>query len=54
MVTEVDHELCLRCGGCVITCPFNCIFLKDKITITNCKSCGKCLKACPVRALHEK
>ncbi len=54
MVTEVDHELCLKCGGCVITCPFSCIFLKDKINITGCRSCGTCIKSCPVGALHEK
>ena len=54
MVTRVDESLCLRCGGCVITCPFGCIFLKDKIEIKDCRSCGICIKSCPVGALSDK
>ena len=53
---EVKKELCLRCGGCVATCP------KAALTLTEhglecdnkCVSCGTCVNFCPVGALKVK
>lgn len=54
MQVKVDEKKCMRCGGCVITCPFGCLFLKEKLLVENCRECGICVKSCPVGALVWK
>lgn len=50
---NVDVNKCLRCGGCVGSCPKNAIFLNDIALEFNddCIKCGRCIKLCPVNAL---
>jgi coenzyme F420 hydrogenase subunit beta len=40
---------CIRCGGCIVACPFQCINLVDgkPTLIKTCKECGICSKVCP-------
>ena len=54
---EADGSLCLRCGGCVGTCPVAALTLTehgiacDKEKCTRCKTC---VNFCPVKALKLK
>ncbi len=58
MVSKVDNEKCLRCGGCVSVCPVDCILLDEAKGITvdakKCTSCGVCVDFCPVGAFSIK
>ena len=58
MVSTVNNEKCLRCGGCVSVCPQNCINLHEvkgiQIEKRKCTSCSICVKFCPVGALFLK
>ncbi len=54
---EVDKSLCLRCGGCVATCPKSALTLTEhglECDKDKCVSCGKCAQFCPVGALKVK
>jgi len=49
----IDNALCLACGKCVDSCPFNAILMTDRpiIDTSICKGCGQCVAACPVGAI---
>jgi len=49
----IDNALCLACGKCVDSCPFNAILMTDRpfIDTSICKGCGQCVAACPVSAI---
>ena len=53
---EADKTLCLRCGGCVGTCPVAALTLTEHGIICDrkCVSCGTCVSFCPVSALSLK
>lgn len=54
---EVDKSLCLRCGGCVATCPKSALTLTEhglECDESRCVNCGRCAKFCPVGALKVK
>lgn len=42
---------CIACKMCLLVCPENCIFGKEKNTYGTdyvyCKGCGLCAKVCP-------
>ncbi|MCK4968223.1 MAG: 4Fe-4S binding protein [Candidatus Aenigmarchaeota archaeon] len=57
MVSKVDNDKCLRCGGCVSVCRVVAIDLDETKGIkidSKCTSCGICVTFCPVRALLLK
>ena len=46
-------DTCTGCGGCVETCPFSAIEIREgrATVLENCRLCGICVKLCPVGAL---
>ena len=57
-----DHDKCINCGKCEMTCPDGCIFevknqknAKGKnfreVDLDYCKGCGICAEECPVKAI---
>jgi coenzyme F420 hydrogenase subunit beta len=56
----IEPGLCLRCGGCVASCPENVLVYGDRgIELSGqCIECGTCLRICPGRKIdfssHEK
>ncbi|MBN2319688.1 MAG: 4Fe-4S binding protein [Acidobacteria bacterium] len=51
----VNHQLCLRCGACVGSCPTNSIFLHETAFIEflpTCTECGLCAVICPVGSIN--
>lgn len=56
MITA-DKSLCLRCGGCVGTCPVSALDLTEhgiKCDGEKCTKCKTCIMFCPVAALKLK
>lgn len=54
MSWKINREKCIRCGGCVGTCPVVAIELKESGIVNDtkkCTLCGICENACPVRAI---
>ncbi len=57
-ICEVNEGLCIGCGLCVRTCPYNALKLEDteegkvaKVIPAACKGCGVCNAVCPTWAL---
>jgi len=58
----VDQELCIGCGRCASTCPFNAITLvenekgelKSSVNTALCKGCGLCASVCPNKAITPR
>jgi len=50
---QVDCELCIGCGLCEESCPFDAIKVVDGCAVVgdNCTLCGTCVDACEVEAL---
>ncbi|MFH1328704.1 MAG: CoB--CoM heterodisulfide reductase iron-sulfur subunit A family protein [Candidatus Bathyarchaeota archaeon] len=49
---SVNEDVCVGCGTCVVSCPYNAIELgktskKAHVSETLCKGCGTCVVACP-------
>jgi len=54
MGIRVDEEKCTGCAGCVPTCPFGLIDIKDgtaQIKVEGCTLCGACRDACAFEAI---
>ncbi|MDP7079404.1 MAG: 4Fe-4S binding protein [Candidatus Undinarchaeales archaeon] len=54
MVAVVNEDLCLHCGGCIVTCPVDASVFHDPIIIIDdkeCVSCGACVAVCPTGAI---
>jgi heterodisulfide reductase subunit A len=56
---RVVETLCIGCGTCVESCPFQAISMVDRdgaLSLSNideslCKGCGNCTVVCPVKAI---
>jgi heterodisulfide reductase subunit A len=58
-VANVDVDLCVGCGECILACPFTAISRnadgKAEVNAALCKGCGTCAATCPagaITALH--
>ena len=49
----INKELCIGCGVCISSCPFNALEMVDgKVEVNaNCKVCKICINQCPVNAI---
>jgi len=53
-VSQVDGALCVGCGACVETCPFEAVSLRAGVAVVNgeaCMGCGVCVPKCRQDAL---
>jgi ferredoxin len=52
-VNRVDDALCIGCGACVESCPFDAMSVDDVAAVdgVRCVGCGVCTLSCPVGAL---
>ncbi len=52
----VDSDLCVGCGACADSCPFNAIelgaFSQPQVIEAACKGCGVCAVECPMGAMQ--
>ncbi|MBC8317205.1 MAG: 4Fe-4S binding protein [Desulfobulbaceae bacterium] len=52
---ELNQELCIGCGICLVVCPHDVFVLKDKKALIankdNCMECNACAVNCPPRAI---
>jgi len=51
---KILKEKCIGCEQCVLTCPFEALFMKDgraEVYPEKCRECRKCLPVCPAEAL---
>ncbi|MBI9043804.1 MAG: 4Fe-4S binding protein [Anaerolineaceae bacterium] len=56
-ISQVNIDLCRRCGVCARVCPFEAIFMKDDkpfIDEEKCMGCGVCVEHCIQEALSLK
>ena len=49
--SHIDQSLCIKCGRCVATCPYNAIVRMERPCA---KACGMCLVNCPFGAIADK
>ena len=53
---KIDHDKCMVCRMCVVSCPFGAIFYDaDAKQVIKCEFCGgdpQCVKFCPTGALQ--
>ncbi|MDH4208182.1 MAG: hydrogenase iron-sulfur subunit, partial [Anaerolineae bacterium] len=55
----VIENLCIGCGTCVLSCPFQAISMVDRgetlglstVDVSLCKGCGNCVVVCPAKAI---
>lgn len=53
--SDVCSHSCLGFGDCVVTCPFDALYIKDDVVCVRenlCTGCGKCTQACPRNILE--
>ena len=53
--SDICAYSCLGFGDCVVTCPFDALYLKDGIVCVRenlCTGCGKCTQVCPRNILE--
>jgi ferredoxin len=54
---ELSKDICVQCGTCVSSCPYNAISLDIEdvyptVDKTKCRGCGRCFNLCPERAIE--
>lgn len=56
MAVVIKEDLCVGCGACESSCPFNVLEMKDdKATIlAGCTNCGACVDSCPSGAIVKE
>jgi ferredoxin len=57
MARKIDSDVCIGCGACSGTCPFEAIAPKeDKYVVeaSKCTDCAACQDACPVSAISAE
>ena len=52
-VNRVDDAVCIGCGACVESCPFDAMSVDDVAAVdgVRCVGCGVCVSACPNLAI---
>ncbi|MFP3908778.1 MAG: ATP-binding protein [Archaeoglobaceae archaeon] len=58
MSSEINYDLCIGCGDCLLVCPQGIIDLNEegKAVITdpnNCDNCCSCVEICPQGAISN-
>jgi heterodisulfide reductase subunit A len=58
-VPFVNPRLCIACGLCIDTCPFEALVADEETGITEitpllCQGCGACTVACPSGAIQQR
>ena len=55
-IVNIDHDKCVVCRMCVVSCPFGAIrYDRDIRQVLKCEQCGsepQCVKFCPTGALQ--
>lgn len=55
-LAQIDEEICIKCGLCVMKCPKAAISKQDggfpHVSADMCIGCGACQNACPVKAIN--
>ena len=54
-LAETDGELCMACGDCIESCPFEARAMKsDSVVLDDerCFGCGRCIDSCPEGAIQ--
>ena len=52
-----DEKKCTHCSACVVHCPTNALYIKDRKTMkvefdkSKCILCDACISVCPVNAM---
>jgi len=55
-----DEKKCTHCSACVVHCPTNALYIKDRKTMevefdkSKCILCDACIPVCPVHAMEIK
>lgn len=54
-LAQIDEDICVKCGLCVMKCPKKAISKKGanfpQVNSESCIGCGVCKQACPVKAI---
>jgi heterodisulfide reductase subunit A len=58
-VPFVNPRLCIACGRCVETCPYEALVADEETGVTQvlpllCRGCGACAVACPSGAIQQR
>lgn len=62
ITNTLDTSLCMGCGACVSTCPYDALTLipddlgyyRSRVNYDKCIGCGRCVKVCPALSLPDK